>query len=69
VLRNGVLEAICSDEMPQTTSVDNKWQESTVKYPSYSGQKLLSEKSKAIYNFFYPLTVIDIEVLLHLMCV
>jgi hypothetical protein len=57
MLRHGVINAICCDEMPQTISVDNKWQEITVKHSSCSGQKLpvvLSEKSKAV-SFLLPL--------------
>jgi hypothetical protein len=50
MLRNGVINAICCDEMPQTNSVDNIGQENTDKHSSYSDQKfpvILSEKSKA----------------------
>jgi hypothetical protein len=70
MLRNGVINAICCDEMPQTNSVDNKWQENGDKHLRYLGQNLpviLSEKSKA-KSYFYPWTAMNIEVL-HFMCV
>jgi hypothetical protein len=57
MLRNGVMNAICCDEMQQTNSVDNKLQENADKHTGYSGQKLpvtLSEKSKA-KSFLLPL--------------